>query len=378
MKILLINSEFPPLGGGAGNASANLARQLVTRGHEVVVLTARHARLPHEELWQGVRLLRIPCLRRRVDRSGAFEQLTFILGGSLWVRRLLKSFQAQVVLAFFGVPGGVIAWLVNKSHHIPYLVSLRGGDVPGFRPYDFGTYHRLVAPLLHRVWRDAGGLVANSQGLRSLALQFEPDAHIELIPNGVDLATFYTVDRAWSPARLLSVGRVVHQKGLDLALHALAELKDLEWDWVIAGDGPKRVELEAMADHLGLASRVRWAGWQSRQELLSLYHQANLFVFPSRHEGMPNALLEAMACGLPVIASQIAGNEELVVPGKTGGLFPAESVESLREALRWMIPDAQLRRDMGSAGHLRVETQYTWESTAEGYDRLLTAMQGRP
>jgi len=374
MKILLLNSEFPPIGGGAGNASANIARHLVTRGHDVLILTARHASLPHEETWQGVQIVRLPALRKRMDRSGLMEQVSYILVGSLWAERVLKKFPAQGVLAFFGVPSGPIAWWIRKLHNIPYMVSMRGGDVPGFRPYDFGTYHHLVAPLLHLVWRDAGSLVANSSGLRELALKFDSSACIELVPNGVDLEAFVPVVRAWSPPRLLSVGRLVYQKGLDLAARALADLKDQVWEWVIVGDGSFRPEIEKLCLELGIADRVKFAGWRSRPELMEHYNQANLFVFPSRHEGMPNAVLEAMSSGLPVIASSIAGNEELVLTDKTGLLFPTESVADLRSALLELIPDAARRMEMGEAGRARVQDHYSWEGVADQYAGLLEKM----
>jgi glycosyltransferase involved in cell wall biosynthesis len=374
LKILLLNSEFPPIGGGAGNASANIARHLVAQGHDVLVLTVRHASLPHEETWQGVRIVRIPALRKYLDRSGLLEQVSFILAGSLWAGRVLKTFPAQVVLAFFGVPAGPVVWLIRKLHGIPYMVSMRGGDVPGFRPYDFGTYHRLVAPFLRRVWREAGSLVANSAGLRALAVKFEPTARIDLIPNGVDPEAFVPAGREWSPPRLLSVGRLVYQKGFDLAAHALANLKHLDWEWVIAGDGSFRPEMEKLVRELGITDRVKFAGWRSKPELTECYNQANLFVFPSRHEGMPNAVLEAMASGLPVIASRIAGNEELVIPDETGLLFPDGSVADLQAALAELIPDAARRMEMGQAGRARVAESYSWAGAAEMYASLLAKM----
>jgi glycosyltransferase involved in cell wall biosynthesis len=374
MKILLLNSEFPPIGGGAGNASANIARQLVARGHEVLVLTVRHANLPHEETWEGIRIVRVPALRKRLDRSGLLEQVSFILVGSLWAKRVLRIFPAQVVLAFFGIPAGLIAWLIRKLHNIPYMISMRGGDVPGFRPYDFGTYHRLVAPFLRLIWKDAGSLVANSTGLRVLALKFDPIACIEMIPNGVDLEAFTPVARDWSPPRLLSVGRLVYQKGLDLTARALADLKHLDWEWVIAGDGSFRPELEKMCRELGIADRVKLVGWQSKPDLTRHYGQANLFVFPSRHEGMPNAVLEAMSSGLPVIASRIAGNEELVLPDETGLLFPTESVADLHSALLELIPDAARCMQMGAAGRARVKALYSWQGVADQYAELLARM----
>src|SRR6185436_268952 len=132
-----------------------------------------------------------------------------------------------------------------------------------------------------------------------------------IIPNGVDLDVYYTKEHVWSTPRILSVGRLVYQKGLDLAIHALSGLQDLNWEWDIIGDGPEMDALKSLVESLGISGRITFLGWQSREELIQCYKQSNLFLFPSRHEGMPNAVLEAMASGLPVIASKIAGNEEL-------------------------------------------------------------------
>jgi len=170
---------------------------------------------------------------------------------------------------------------------------------------------------------------------------------------------------------MLTVGRVVYQKGLDLALHALADLKSLSWEWWVAGDGPQLESLKKLAFELELEDRVRFVGWQSKEQLLNLYQQANLFIFPSRHEGMPNAVLEAMACGLPVIATEIGGNEELVESGKTGLLVPAESVEALSVALKKLLPESALRYTMGQASRRRVEEHYSWTRVAEQYAQLL-------
>ena len=101
-------------------------------------------------------------------------------------------------------------------------------------------------------------------------------------------------ERNGTRTRLFSVGRIVHQKGLDLGLRALAQLKDLDWHWNIAGDGPQLDALKSLANELGLSDRVTFLGWQSRAELTQWYHRSNLFLFPSRHEGMPNAVLEAV------------------------------------------------------------------------------------
>lgn len=371
MKILIINSEYPPIGGGAGNASANIAARFAHMGHEAAVVTSRFGELPHLEQHGNLTLYRIPSLRRKQDRSNPFEQLVFLLSASIWTLGMVPRFLPNATLAFFGVPSGAIAWLVKKVFGIPYIISLRGGDVPGFRPYDFQRYHKLLAPFLRLIWKDASAVVANSSGLRQLANAFDPRFEIPIIPNGVDLQEYVTEVRAWSPPHLLSVGRLVHQKGLDLAMRALAQLKDLEWEWCIAGDGPQLNVLRSLAKELGIQDRISFPGWRSHAELVECYKGSNLFLFPSRHEGMPNVVLEAMASGLPVIASRISGSEELVVDGQTGILFPSEDIEALCVALRKLLIDASQRQGMGNASRRRVEALYSWENTVQQYTLLL-------
>ena len=371
MHLLLINSEYPPIGGGAGNASAHIAACLAGSGYQVTVVTSRFNGLPHRERSGNLTIHRIPSLRRKQDRSGALEQILFILSASLWNLKMISRLKPNATLAFFGVPSGAVAWVLKLLFGIPYIVSLRGGDVPGFRPYDFDFYHRLVAPFLHVIWKQASAVVANSNGLANLAQNFDSRIEIPIIPNGVDLDVYHTREHVWSTPRILSVGRLVYQKGLDLAVHALSGLQDLNWEWDIIGDGPEMDALKSLVESLGIKGRITFLGWQSREKLIQCYKQSNLFLFPSRHEGMPNAVLEAMASGLPVIASKIAGNEELVMDGETGFLVKTENIEELRSALRNLLTDSSLRQKMGAASRQRVEQFYSWENTATAYALLL-------
>lgn len=371
MRILFLNSEYPPVGAGAGNASANLARLLVQMGEEVVVITSAYDSLPRDETRDGVRILRGPARRRKADRSTVLEQTVFIVGAAYRSLLLMREFKPDVVLAFFGLPSGGVAWLLKITFGIPYVISLRGGDVPGFRRYDFWLYHKAAAGVLRVIWHAAAAVVANSGGLCELARTFDDTVDIRVVPNGVDLRRFPQAERSWSPPRILSVGRIVHQKGLDLAVTALAGLKDLEWEWCVAGDGPELPKLRSLIREQGLDGRVRFLGWKDASTLLEDYAHANLFLFPSRDEGMPNAVLEAMASGLPVIATRIAGNEELVVDGETGVLVPFENVEALGEALRWLLIDGNERARLGRAARERVEKAYSWQRAASMYETIL-------
>jgi glycosyltransferase involved in cell wall biosynthesis len=131
-----------------------------------------------------------------------------------------------------------------------------------------------------------------------------------------------------------------------------------------------------MAEELHLQERVHFLGWQSSAEVKQQYLKANLFLHPSRHEGMPNAVLEAMASGLPVIASRISGNEELVLEDQTGLLVPVEDADGLREALRSLLHEPEQRRAMGDAGRGRIQQSFGWERVADQYRSILREAAG--
>jgi glycosyltransferase involved in cell wall biosynthesis len=174
---------------------------------------------------------------------------------------------------------------------------------------------------------------------------------------------------------MLFVGRVVYQKGLDLLLEALAKLPvDLNYELEIIGDGDARPALTLEAARLGVASRITFTGWCDRAVIAERYRQADLFVFPSRDEGMPNVVLEAMASGLPIVATAIAGSEELVRENENGHLVPTENIGALTIALEKLLRHPDTLRAMGQASRTRIENEYTWTRVAFGYLRLANHM----
>ena len=375
MRILLINSEYPPIGGGASNASANAAAIWAAEGHLVTVLTAQFADLPSEETVDGVRVVRIPALRARIERSTPFEQVSFMLSALYHAPCVCSGWRPDITAAYFGVPSGPAALLLKRLYKVPYVVSLRGGDVPGFRSYDFGLYHKLISPILHLIWRRADAVIANSQGLRRLAQAFDRQVNIQVIPNGVDTEKYRVSSRSWEPPVLLTVGRLVSQKGIDILLRGLAAVRDLPWNLLVVGDGKDKAGLETLAAELGLEHRIRFAGWKNRDELIEYYRQANLYVHTSYDEGMSNAVLEAMASGLPILATGISGNLDVIIEGQTGMLVPPGKPEAISPALRVLLPATELRQRYGRFGRERAAKDYTWGKTAYAYLDLMNKIR---
>lgn len=377
-RLLLINYEYPPLGGGAANATANMARELARLGVAVCVVTSAFGGLPARETTpDGVEIRRIPTLRRRADRSSIVEMLAFLASSLLYVPLIARRWRPDAAVAFFGLPCGPSAWAARVLCGVPYVVSLRGGDVPGFQYDGIALYHRIAGPVIGFLWRRAAAVVANSDGLADLARRFAPDQPVAIVPNGVDTALFSPAPLsagleerpAGEELRLLFVGRLVRQKGVDLILKAMTALPACVTLRVV-GDGGARAELEAQAVALGLSGRVAFEGWRDRADLPGLYRSADAFVFPSRDEGMPNVVLEAMASGLPVVATDIAGNRDLVLDGETGLLLPPDDAAAVEGALARLAADPQEGRRLGAAGRRRVVEHFSWRAVAAAYHEL--------
>jgi glycosyltransferase involved in cell wall biosynthesis len=371
MRILLINHEFPPIGGGAATAAAHIAKEMRKLGARVTVLTSAHAGLPAHEEREGCDILRLPALRKRADSSNVLEMVSFLLSSLWWAARHSARHKADVCIAFFGLPAGPAAWFLKTRHGTPYIISLRGGDVPGFLPEVLRNWHRLSGGLIRFLWRKAAFVVANSQGLAALAGRSLPLLRIPVIPNGVDTAW-----PAYAPpldagasteVRLIATGRLNIQKNYPCLLRALAAMRETNWTLEIIGDGPERGALQNLARELGIAGRVFFRGWLDREDLRSRLAKADMYVFPSLQEGMPNTLLEAMAAGLPVVASKVTGCEELVIDGETGVLTPPDDVLALRAAMARLMGSPETRVRMGLCGQKRVQEHYTWPAAAAAY-----------
>ncbi len=376
MRLLFLNYEFPPLGGGAATASRHLIREWTAMGVEVRVITSHFPGLPWREEQDGAVIHRLPVFRRRRDRGRIGEMALYMAGASLLAPLIAARWKPDAALAFIGIPSGPVAWGLKRLTGVPYVVCLRGGDVPGFRCEGVDGFHRLLAPATRRIWGQAAAVTANSQGLADLARVFMPDLAVPVIPNGVDTGLFFPDPARPAPAdgapvRLLAVGRLVGQKGFDLLFDALAQpgLERAELDLV--GDGEWRGSLQAQAARLGLSGRIRFRGWLDRGDLATVYREADLFVLSSRDEGMPNVVLEAMASGLPVVSTAVAGARDLVTDGRTGLLVPVEDSGALAVALRRLVGDAAERAAFGAQGRAGVEESYSWRSAATGFLDLI-------
>lgn len=374
MKILLLNYEFPPYGGGAGMATYHLAEALADLGHDVDVLTSGGFGDKRVEKLAGFTVYRAISLRRGIHDSGLRGAATYVGFAFPKLNRLKKKYSYDAYHLFFSLPTGLLTLLPGGLHSKPYIVSLRGSDVPGYDPFNIklALLHRLLKPITKKIWRRSKAVVAVTNSLKKMALEIAPGQKIEVIPNGVDIDLFkpmkaISVDR--SSFKLLCVSRLVERKGIEDILSAMAELPSEDIKLSIVGSGNHESRLKQRCHELSLNSTVEFKGFCRREALPILYAQSDAFILTSRSEAFGNVFAEAMSCGMPIIGSAVGGIPDLVSE-ENGLLVEPGNIAAIKRAILRLKDSRQLCKEMGIANREKMERNYRWPKIAEKFLNL--------
>lgn len=380
MRVLILNYEYPPLGGGAANAMFHIVREFASRGGLVVdvVTSASDGTAATEQLSENVVVHKLPVRKDRIHYWTQKEILDYSRRAGPHVRELLDNREYDLIHAFFALPCGYIARRYRAR--VPYIVSLRGSDVPGFNTR-LARIEPLLKPVFRRVLRDAAAIQANSEGLRDLALRTAEPAEIEIIYNGVDCEQFRpptSLGRSGA-LRLISVCRLIERKGVGDLIEALPRVKAALGDCrlTIVGEGNLESELKAQAARLGVTEDIEWLGFVEHDKLPELYNQADIFILPSHYEGMSNSLLEAMAAGLAVVVTDTGGTRELF--RNNGRIVAAGSPGSIAEAVIELGSDRAELEACATRSRKTAE-EFSWTAVAgrymETYERVSRPKEG--
>lgn len=367
------------MGGGAGHASYELAKRLVNDGYHVDVLTSGMADALLEEKVDGINVCRVRSRRKGIQNSGLLGALSYVFAAVPRCKYLLRNRRYDVVHYYFGLPTGILMLLMPEIRRLPSVVSLRGSDVPGYDQDNLilRCMHFTLSPATHYIWRRACKVIANSEGLRRLAERVPTGRSIGVIQNGVDLDMFEPCCKAegaqeagTAPLKIACVARLIPRKGLEHLINAMEELDDSSIRLSIYGTGSHAKQLQDLVVELGLQNKVAFAGFKKRTELPDVYKSADIFVLPSVSESCSMALLEAMASGLPVVATSVGGNVEIVANGVNGLLVPPEDPAALAGAIRHMASDSTLRSEMGRQSRSLASQYYNADIVAERYKKV--------
>lgn len=348
MKILIINYEYPPLGGGASKQSYLLANELSKR-HKIIVLTSHFNNFKTvEHKNPGLTIYRVPVFRKYPYRVRVIELLLFIISGFIYSLHIARKEKIDVVISFFASPSGLIAYFLKRLFKIPYIVSLRGFDVPGHATKEYKLLQDLNKNIIKTVLKSADTVSTNSYHLAKLTNIIYPDLKIFIIPNAVQIKNFVRTRRNKDILKIITVGRLNLLKGFSELIDAITLLKtDKKYKLYIVGDGPLKNSLEKKTKDLGLKKRIVFCGWMERKKLDHLYQQSDIFVFLSHEEGMSNVLLESISFGLPIVATDIPANQGIVENNINGFLVKPGDINNTVNKLTLLIDNPTLREKFG-------------------------------
>jgi len=367
LKILMLNYEFPPIGGGAGQAHLCLLKEFAgNSGLQIDVLTsAPEPGYTVDEFAGNINIYKVGVHKKNLHYWRKIEVLEWLYKANKFYKRLLKQNDYDIVHAFFGFPTG---WLCYRTaNKLPYIISLRGSDVPG-KHARLAIDYKILGPLFKLIWGKASALVACSEGLKERSLRFLPIAVIDVIPNGVDTERF-------SPAqnkdrndtfKLLTAGRLSVTKRVEMLIDAVEILHKagMKISFTIVGGGAGKGLLRQIISAKKLDAVIKVAGRIEAEKMPEVYRQSDLFISASMQEGMSNAMLEAMASGLPIVTTRCEGVEELI--GDNGVIVENDSALSIADAVKKAASDTDEYDAMCAAARKKSE-QFNWSNVGRGY-----------
>jgi phosphatidylinositol alpha-1,6-mannosyltransferase len=410
LTVVMLTSSYPLYPGDmTAPFIEEIATGLAARGHAIHIVLPDHPRLKRDENAGGVHLhpFAVAPVRRWGETwgyagslagdvaltKGAVALAPLALAGAVRaMRRVAQDVRADCLHAHWVIPNGPPAAIVAARSHLPLVVSLHGSDVfvaERLKPIGWAA---------RRAFRVATAITACSGDLANRAVTLGArKVDTTVIPYGVHGAQFRPVDaaeraavRGWfdlppDTPLLLCAGRLVYKKGFAVAIAAFAMLAAMHSAarLVIAGDGPLKEELQRQAHGLGVGERVIFAGRVDRDRHPQLVAACDVYLLPSVHDhrgnvdGLPNALLDALAAGCAVVGSDVAGVSLALRDGETGLLVPEQDADALARAVDALLRDPERRAQLGAAARADVTTRLTWERTAAAYEAAYLHALGR-
>lgn len=410
LRIYIAVATFYPIVGGIEKQALIQSQKLCERGYTTTIVTFRHNRtwLPYEVI-DGVSVMRVAGMllggREKLPRF--LQKLLYLLalgimGWTLWRGRRNYDVLHVYQLNLFALPPALVCRVTGK----PMIIAVRCTDSIESAKFqnkvvtaswlqvddkakardDIKDLERLGKPIVrftHSLLEHIGVVVV----ILSSRMQSYLAAHdftlpdTQLIPNGVDIARFHPAcadpfldERAQV---VVCVARLCYQKGIDILLQAwrLVQQESPQARLILVGSGPLQTQLESLAHALGIANSIEFAGTQS--DVLAQLHRGGIAVLPSRFEGMPNAVLEAMACGLPCVATRVSGSEDIISHGINGLLVEPEDYHSMAQALLTLLRDPGLAQKYGHAARATIEQHYSLVHITDLYIQLYQRITGQ-
>lgn len=376
MKIcMIISTPFPPV-EGIGYYTYNLSKKLIEKGHEVVVITRGSRNKTKRELFENIEVIKAPFIP-------IYPFYIHVHG--IFVNRLLKSLESQIDIIHLHTPltpNIKTSLPVITTIHSPMLADNRYIKVSSIFTLFSKISARFVSyPIEKKLIQTSKKITTVSEAVAKELEDYGLDSkEITVMYNGVNEAFFTPNKNKHNGVNkyILYVGHINREKGLfdlaECAKYICCEKSDISF--IIAGKGRDLDKMKLKIKKAGIEDKFIFLGQVDQDKLIELYQNASLFIFPSYHEGLPTVLLEAMSCGLPVIATDVRGNKDLISNGENGILVPPRNPKKMAEIILKLIDDEKLIEQLGKNARKTIMEKYTWNDVSNNFLKCYESLVG--
>ena len=375
MKILVLIHEFPPIGGGGGPIARDLSLQWVKAGHQVRVVTARFGDLPYHENIDGLEVIRLDCNRTEAFAAKMRAMIGYIIASVKYCCFDCRDFHPDLIHVHFAVPNGPAAMVAAKKMKTPYIITVHLGDIPGGSPEKTKKWFSYIKPFTPPIWKKAARVIAVSEFSKKLSLE-SYDVPIDVIPNGIDYEKIKNPQiEPHDTPKIVFAGRFVPQKNLLQIVNTLEQVKDLNWQASLIGDGQDKEMIISAVKEKGLEDRISFPGWKKPEEVIDVFHHSDILFMPSLTEGLSVTGIQGMASGLALLLSNSGGNPEIIKTGVNGFNHDPKDTDGFVRDLRKMLTDPDLLLEMRK-NSLELAASFDIRKTAADYLKVFEEVLG--